>query len=108
LKKSSGIILLCFLAVACHHKSVPQKEKNVSDNKTPVNVRPEKQANLAEGEALYQANCGKCHDLKDPSRYTVAEWRPIMESMAPKARLNMEQKTDVLTYVISKAKSIKN
>lgn len=107
MKKSISFLMICFVAVACNPKAVPQSDKNLSDKKTEIRISPEKQVILAQGEALYAASCGKCHDLKDPSRYTVAEWRPIMESMAPKARLNMEQKTDVLTYVISKAKSIK-
>ena len=108
MKKSISFLIICFVAVACNPKTIPQSDKNLTDKKTPVSVSPERQAILAQGQALYESSCGKCHDLKDPSKYTVAEWRPIMERMAPKARLNNEQKTDILTYVISQAKSIKN
>jgi cytochrome c5 len=108
MKKSISFLMICFVAAACNPKAIPKSDKNLSDKKTPVSVSPERQATLAQGQALYESSCGRCHDLKDPSKYTVAEWRPIMERMAPKAKLNMEQKTDVLTYVLSKAKSIKN
>lgn len=108
MKNSISYVMICFLAVACNPKAIPQLDKNLSNNKIPIRASPKKLATLAQGEALYETSCGKCHDLKNPSRFTVAEWRPIMERMASKAKLNTEQKTDVLTYVLSKAKSIKN
>jgi len=107
MKKTGYAIAICIFIAACHPKSIPQTDKNEAKTETPVKVNTERDLSVIEGEKLYQSSCGKCHDLKDPSEYTASEWKPIMERMAPKARLTMEQKIDVMTYVTSKAKSVK-
>ena len=107
MKKTVYAIAICIFIAACHPKSIPQMDKNETKTETPVKVNTERDLSVIEGEKLYQSSCGKCHDLKDPSKYTASEWKPIMERMAPKSRLTMEQKIDVMTYVTSKAKSVK-
>jgi cytochrome c5 len=107
MKKTVFAIAICVFAAACHPKTIPQTEKNAAKSDAPAKTNSERDLSVIEGEKLYQSSCGKCHDLKDPSKYTASEWKPIMESMAPKARLTMEQKIDVMTYVTSKAKSLK-
>lgn len=59
---------------------------------------------LKKGEDLYSLRCGRCHGLPTPSEYTVADWKPIMAAMAPKAKLTAEETNWVLAYVNANAK----
>ncbi len=81
---------------ACSHKTVstPKAADAVSLST----------ASITEGEKTYKINCGKCHELKDPSEYSLKEWAPIMRSMARKAHLDDIQKNNVTAYVFSLAK----
>lgn len=58
----------------------------------------------ATAKNLFETRCGKCHDLPDPAAHTVAQWQPIMDHMAPKAKLTDEEKSWVYQYVIASAK----
>ena len=59
---------------------------------------------VVEGEKVYNAKCGQCHDLKKPSEYNTKEWTSIMKSMAVKAKLNDVEKSDVMAFVANGAK----
>jgi cytochrome c5 len=59
---------------------------------------------LKKGEDLFNLKCGRCHGLPSPSEHTVADWKPIMDAMAPKAKLNAEETNWVLAYVNANAK----
>ena len=54
---------------------------------------------LAQGKILYEGKCGRCHSLYEPSKFSDAEWKPIVERMAPKAKLTDEQKGLVYAYL---------
>lgn len=56
---------------------------------------------LAQGKTIYENACKKCHELPNPTSYTSVEWVGIMNSMAPKAKLNDEQHQWVYDYVVS-------
>lgn len=57
-----------------------------------------------QGQATFNAKCGRCHGLKPASDYTADRWVSIMQSMAPKARLTDAEKENVLAYVKANAK----
>jgi hypothetical protein len=57
------------------------------------------------GHATFEAKCGRCHSLKIPSNYTVKQWTPILDKMAPRARLDSTEKANVLAYVSFHAKA---
>lgn len=59
---------------------------------------------MALAESLYKTRCEKCHDLPVVANFTETEWKPIMDAMAPKAKLTDEEKNWVLAYVNSNAK----
>lgn len=59
---------------------------------------------LATAADLYNTRCGKCHDLPSAKDYTAEQWKPIMDAMAPKAKLTDEEKNWVLAYVSMNAK----
>ena len=106
MKKFLYITGSIFLLFSCSHKTIgtAAETKPSAPVSTPVVTA---KTSVADGEKIYQASCGQCHDLKNPAEYTANEWRPIMRSMASKARLNDDQKNNVLAYVIQNAKSVK-
>lgn len=59
---------------------------------------------LKQGQVLYAQRCARCHDLPAPSEFTASDWKPIMERMAPKAKLTAEETNWVLAYVNTNAK----
>ncbi|RYZ00048.1 MAG: hypothetical protein EOO11_02950 [Chitinophagaceae bacterium] len=59
---------------------------------------------VAAGHQVYNAKCGRCHNLKDPAHYTAERWVPILKSMAPKARLSEDETAQVAAYVNANAK----
>ena len=56
---------------------------------------------LAQGKVVFDNSCGKCHDLPNPTDHNVQDWVGIMNSMAPKAKLNEEQHQMVYDYIVS-------
>ncbi len=56
---------------------------------------------LAQGKTIYYNSCGKCHDLPSPSEHSAQDWVGIMNSMAPKAKLNDMQHQIVYDYIVS-------
>lgn len=63
-----------------------------------------KEEMLKKGDDLFNLKCGRCHGLPSPADFTVADWKPIIASMAPKAKLNAEETNWVLAYVNENAK----
>lgn len=95
MKKISFIVVLTFFVFACAHKLTPA---NPSVNPSTTTKEVE------EGHALYTAKCGRCHNLKNPTKYTTSEWTPLMKRMAPKARLTEAETAQVTAYVMAYAK----
>lgn len=61
----------------------------------------------AQGQKIYTAQCGRCHELHRPDEYTVGQWKPILHRMADKAKLSPEEKLQVMTYLSHQARSVK-
>ncbi|QOW12002.1 cytochrome C [Kaistella flava (ex Peng et al. 2021)] len=56
---------------------------------------------LAKGQVVFENSCGKCHDLPNPTDHNAQDWVGIMNSMAPKAKLNDAQHQMVYDYIVS-------
>ncbi len=71
--------------------------------KTPVVTAPKviTAEYLAQGKTIYDSACKRCHDLPEPTDFSAQDWVGIMNSMAPKARLNAEQHQMVYDYIVS-------
>lgn len=86
------ILLVCsvgFLGlVSCTKKPLAQEEA----------LKAEK---LAQGKVIFENSCKKCHDLPVPTAFSSVQWVGIMNSMAPKAKLNDEQHQLVYDYIVS-------
>lgn len=55
---------------------------------------------LDEGQALFEVRCAACHDLPNPAEPPPDGWPERLELMAPLARLKVDQKQDVLAYLL--------
>lgn len=51
------------------------------------------------GQNLYFSKCGGCHQLYDRNRYTPAAWDTLMNEMAERSKLTVEEKNLILTYL---------
>ncbi|SFC02797.1 cytochrome c [Kaistella jeonii] len=56
---------------------------------------------LAMGKTVFENSCAKCHDLPNPVDHSAQDWVGIMNSMAPKAKLNDAQHAIVYDYIVS-------
>ncbi len=59
---------------------------------------------IKDGLLTYKIKCSKCHELHDTEEFTATKWVKIIDWMAPKARLEPEEKANVLAYVSAYAK----
>lgn len=59
---------------------------------------------LHQGRALYINRCGSCHNLYLPSNYTSKAWKPIMDKMQKRARIDDSQKELVNNYLGASSK----
>lgn len=85
--------------------SCKTQEKAVTVSATEEISTVTTENNLVEAKNLYENNCGKCHNLPNPSEYTKEAWTPIMKSMAKKSKLTEEQTQWLLAYVQQNAKN---
>jgi hypothetical protein len=77
---------------ACNPKTTEAFE--IKKTETPL---PE--GAIAEGNSLYLAHCGKCHDLPVISKYSKEKWQKIVPSMAKEAKLDATQENKILSFV---------
>ena len=59
------------------------------------------------GNELYVKNCVRCHKLKDPAKYTRAQWPGLVNKMQKRAKITDEQKALILSYLLTEAKKDK-
>ncbi len=79
---------------ACTPKTVEITEK-VESTEFPSDE-------IAQGNKLYQENCGRCHKHKVVTNYTEEEWKKIVPKMAAKSKLDQTDENKVLQYVLWK------
>ena len=108
MKHTKSIFAIAFTAIiiltACSHKSTPTTAVAPKEAPAQFNMMSAAAPSVVEGEKVYTAKCGQCHDLKKPSEYNAKEWTSIMKSMAVKAKLNDVEKSDVMAFVANGAK----
>lgn len=108
MKKILFASALAALVVACAPKVTPAAstttETTTSSTSAPASTANPATAKIEAGHQVYTAKCGRCHALKEPSHYTAERWVPILQSMAPKAKLSEEETANVLAYVQANAK----
>lgn len=107
MKKIFVIVSLTVIVIGCSKKiapvttATPEKQSEA----TPVIVdAATKVVSLESGKLVYEAKCGKCHDLPAVDNYSAGRWVGLVDWMAPKAKLAEQEKADVLAYVQANAK----
>lgn len=101
------IILLLIVTIgilqACSKKAMPTISDRTTDPPKPespvANVKPD----LAIGQRVFTNQCGKCHDLPDPAKYTAERWDGILRTMIPRAGINRVQEVHVTEYIKTNA-----
>lgn len=73
------------------------KTAEVADAKKSAPAVPTGEA--AEGLALYETNCVKCHELPVIGRYSKEKWQKIVPAMAKEAQLDAVQESKIAAYV---------
>lgn len=97
MKKLVTISILSFIVFACSKKTATTVTKTETSEKTSSASVSE--AQFLAGKAVYEAKCGKCHKLYNPSRGNMTQWTKWIDRMAPKAKLTDEEKQQVTDYV---------
>jgi mono/diheme cytochrome c family protein len=87
---------LILAGVACTSQLYIPGEKNVDK------VEKATLAELQQGHDLYVSNCGNCHKLYKPSSQSNVGWKKILNSMAPKAKLNNDQSYLIYRYLVNR------
>lgn len=108
-KKAIVITLLCgisFMLAECSHKTTSAVSNSKETPATTVAelnrmYPPEK---MKIGQALFESNCNKCHQLYDPQTRTVDDWEKILEKMIPKTDVNGDDAQLLRAYVLTNAR----
>ncbi|MCG2614482.1 hypothetical protein LZZ85_09330 [Terrimonas sp. NA20] len=101
-----SIVAVSAIFVACHNKTAPTVATRTTLPEAPAKpAEPVVSAEtLAAGHTIYSTRCAKCHGEKPVANWTAEEWKPILKSMIPKARLDSVQSVNVTAYVNANAK----
>ena len=59
---------------------------------------------LTSGRNLYVKNCGSCHNLYIPSRYTKSEWTKLVDKMKVRSKIDNKQVILINQYLGLSAK----
>ena len=94
MKKTLSVFIIIVAIAACSKKTIPTIERRTEEPSAPV-----VEVNLAAGEKIYTARCGRCHELFKPSKYTAPRWEPILTTMIPRAGLSGAEAANVRAYV---------
>jgi mono/diheme cytochrome c family protein len=109
MKLNKGLVLSAFvLATFMLANCSPKVSKPVASTPvTPATPKPEihyTEAQIAQGQAIYTSNCGKCHKLHAPTDRSLSKWEQILPTMIRKAKLTDEQGGLVRAYVMANLK----
>ena len=98
----AGTIALSVALVGCGSTKGSQSthpSQNTGDRSASVT------ADASSGRALFEARCGKCHDLPDPASEPADEWPFYVEEMAERAHLDARGQALVTAYLQAAARA---
>ena len=97
-----SLVIMSSVLVACHKKAVPVIAARTEEPPPPAKTTPlvmSPSPAVEAGQIVYSTKCAKCHNAKPVQRWTTEEWKPILKSMIPKAKLDSTQSAQVTAYV---------
>ncbi len=93
----AGILFFALLLVQCKTSKIAYLTKE--EAKTQFSTEQ-----LAQGKVLWEAKCQKCHKLFPTTMYDAKNWKPILDKMVVKAKLEEQDAQLVRAFVIANAK----
>lgn len=94
---AAGILLLA----QCSPKMAVTRTDKPATTTAPAVATSE---DMAKGQVLFGANCGKCHKLFAPESRTVQSWNRILPEMYRKSKFDEAKAKLVDAYVLTNAK----
>jgi cytochrome c5 len=110
MKKTVIILSLGIFAFACSPKTAPTTTSTETKTSAPepatagVSASSTATTMIEAGHTVYDTRCGRCHGLKDVTKYTAQQWDGILKAMIPKAKLDETQAAQVTAYVMANAR----
>ena len=92
--KVFGLAIAAVVISSCASKKVVQTSKTDNMGKT-IELTAEQQ----HGKSLFEANCGKCHKLFEPSKHNPEEWKVTLARMQKKAKISDEETASIYNYL---------
>lgn len=92
--------MFCFavlVLVQCKTSKVIYMTKNDANNQFTTEQ-------LEQGKSIWEAKCGKCHKLFPTTMYDAKFWKPILDKMVVKAKLEEHDAQLVRAYVVANSK----
>lgn len=102
MQKSKHIVTIFVISIlfSCSKKTV--MASNSSETKSTGEVaKTESNVEAAKGKIVYENSCGRCHELFPATKHNKEEWTKVLNRMAPKARIDETQKSQVYAYLTS-------
>jgi cytochrome c5 len=105
MKKTIVLLMLCISTIFlsnCARKtseSIAAKQKAKLDARVAEIKKNYTDAQIAEGNVVFQNKCAKCHDLPDPKAHSLKKWDKVLPDMISKAELSDEQSGKVKAWV---------
>ncbi len=102
MKKYFLFLLLVISACTSSKKNI---DANTELAKAQIKVPGITIEQLSYGKKSYIRDCTACHALKNPAKYTVVQWLPILKKMFVKAKVaDSTERKLIADYVIAKSK----
>lgn len=100
LRITLGIALCGALLSGCHNESrvadAAMTEAQASDFGLVVAELPEE---VRGGAQVWNANCGRCHNLRQPREGSDRQWEGIVHQMRVRAHLTGEEQRLILAFL---------
>lgn len=71
-----------------------------------VIVFPQQALSQRSGVEVWSANCGRCHELQPPNRYSAKDWSSLVTHMAITARLTGAESAAIREFLIGGARMV--
>lgn len=96
-----GFVIASLFVVTCAAhaaKTVAHMEPAPSKEFVKANFTEDQ---LASGKTLFENNCAKCHELKEPGSRNPEKWNSVLKRMLPKTQLSYEDGRLVQAYLVA-------
>ncbi|MDD4970651.1 MAG: hypothetical protein PHT07_14590 [Paludibacter sp.] len=100
MSKKSLFSIAVVILLSCSGTMFAAKQIDTVKNKASVD-------SVKTGNELYVNKCKRCHKLKDPAKYTMAQWPGLVNKMQKRAKITDQEKAMILTYLATEAKNKK-